>query len=67
MAIRHGDSRVNGSILVRIHDGRVEVFLNCDTYEEQEALEPVVVDIRRMVEEALASVEVAVPAVCSMN
>ena len=46
---------MNGSILVKIQDRRVEIFLNC-TYEEQEALELIVSEIRRVVEEALDSV-----------
>ena len=46
---------MNGSILVTIQDGRVEIFLNC-TYEEQEALELIVSEIRRVVEEGLESV-----------
>lgn len=46
---------MNGSILVTIRDGRVEIFLNC-THEEEEALEPIVLEIRGVVEEGLESV-----------
>jgi len=47
---------MNGSILVKIQGGRVEVFLNC-THEEEEALEPIMSEIRRVVEEGLELVE----------
>ena len=47
---------MNGSILVKIQDRRVEIFLNC-TYEEQEALELMVSEIRRVVEEGLKLVK----------
>ena len=48
---------MNGSILAKIQDGELELSLLCDTHEEQEALEPIVSEIRRVVEEALLEVE----------
>ena len=47
---------MNGSILVKIQDGRVEAFLNCDTHKDQEALAPFLCEIRCLVEEHLESV-----------
>ncbi len=49
---------MNGSILVKIQDGRVEAFLNCDTHEVQKAFAPVLCEIRCLVEERLESVGV---------
>ena len=51
-----GDFGMNGSILAKIQDGELELSLLCDTLEEQEALEPIMVEIRRVMEEALESV-----------
>lgn len=48
---------MNGSILVTIRDGRVEMFLDC-THREQEALEHIMAEIRRVVEEGLELVGV---------
>jgi len=47
---------MNGSILLKIRDGWVEIFLNCDSYKQEAVLSPIVDEIRRVVEEALASV-----------
>ena len=49
---------MNGSILVTIQDGEPKLSIFCDTYEEQEALEPIVSEIRRVVEERLELVGV---------
>ena len=51
---------MNGKILVKIQNGELELSLLCDTHEEQEALEPVLSEIRRVAEEALESVGVLV-------
>ena len=51
------DEKMNGSILVKIQDGRVEAFLNCDTHEVQKAFAPVLCEIRRVVEEGLELVK----------
>ncbi|MDV2503203.1 MAG: hypothetical protein RX318_04575 [bacterium] len=48
---------MNGSMLLKIHDGRVAAFLNCDSHEQQKVLEPILLEIRRVVEEALGSVK----------
>ncbi len=48
---------MSGSILVKFQDGRVEAFLNCDNHKDQEALAPVLCEIRGLVEEALGSVK----------
>lgn len=45
------------TILVTITDGQVRCHLNCDTEGAQEALEPILSEIRRVVEGALESVE----------
>ena len=47
---------MNGKILVKIQNGELELSLLCDTHEEQEALEHIMAEIRRVVEEGLESV-----------
>ena len=42
--------------MAKIQDGELELSLLCDTYEEQEALELIVSEIRRVVEEGLESI-----------
>jgi len=49
---------MNGTILVKFKNGELELSLLCDTHEEQEALEPVLSEIRRVVEEGLELVGV---------
>ena len=52
---RLGDFKMNGSILVTIRDRELTLSLLCDTHEEEEALAPVLCEIRCLVEEHLAS------------
>lgn len=49
---------MNGSILATIQDGKLKMFVFCDTYEEQKALELIASEIRCVVEESLESVGV---------
>ena len=46
---------MNGSILMTIKNGQVEMFLNC-AHEEEETLAPIMSEIRRVVEGGLESV-----------
>ena len=48
---------MNGKILVKIQNGELELSLLCDTHEEQEALEHIMAEIRRVVEEGLELVK----------
>ena len=48
---------MKATILVTIINDQVRCHLNCDTEETQEALEPILPEIRRVVEGALESVE----------
>ncbi len=47
---------MDGSILVKFKNGELELSLLCDTHGEQEALEHLMAEIRRVVEEGLESV-----------
>ena len=49
---------MNGTILVKFENGELELSLLCDTLEEQETLEPIVSEIRRVVETSLELVGV---------
>lgn len=48
---------MKATILVNIDGNQVGLILNCGTYEAQKALEPILPEIRRVVEEVLESVE----------
>ena len=48
---------MKATILITITDGQVRCELGCDTHGAQEVLEPILSEIRRVVEEALESVE----------
>ena len=48
---------MKATILINIADNQVRCHLDCDTREKQEVLEPILPKIRRVVEEALSSIE----------
>jgi hypothetical protein len=58
---------MKATILITITDGQVRCHLNCGTYEAQEALEPILLEIRRVVGQALESVEADELVVSTIN